>query len=115
MKDPHWDTDDEPARSPEEAEEAEGFDTTEWLREIRREIDEAVREMAEEGLTGPQLISVDQLRAAGALDVPPGWRKSLGGQEERDLFSDLIEDGENLEQQQPAKVEADFVDEVPGP
>lgn len=32
------------------------------------------------------LISVDELRAAGALDVPPAWRKSLGGVE-RDLFS----------------------------
>jgi hypothetical protein len=28
---------------------------------------------------GPHLISVDELRAAGALDVPPEWRKSLGG------------------------------------
>ena len=27
---------------------------------------------------GPRLISVDELRAAGALDVPPAWRKSLG-------------------------------------
>lgn len=27
---------------------------------------------------GPHLISVDELRAAGALDVPPGWRTSLG-------------------------------------
>ena len=25
----------------------------------------------------PHLISVDELRAAGALDVPPSWRKSL--------------------------------------
>lgn len=25
------------------------------------------------------LISVDELRAAGALDVPPEWRKWLGG------------------------------------
>ena len=24
------------------------------------------------------LISADELRAAGALDVPPAWRKSLG-------------------------------------
>ncbi len=31
------------------------------------------------------LISEDELRAAGALDVPPAWRKSLGV--ERDLFS----------------------------
>ena len=34
------------------------------------------------------LISVDELRAAGALDVPPAWRKSLGV--ERDLFSGLF-------------------------
>ncbi len=27
---------------------------------------------------GPRLITVDELRAAGALDVPAGWRKSLG-------------------------------------
>ncbi len=26
----------------------------------------------------PHLISVDELREAGALDVPPEWRKSLG-------------------------------------
>jgi len=33
---------------------------------------------------------VDELRAAGALDVPPAWRKSLGGKRvERDLFSGL--------------------------
>jgi hypothetical protein len=46
----------------------------------------------------PHLISVDELRAAGALDVPPVWRKSLGGplggNIERDLFSDLLDDGE---------------------
>jgi hypothetical protein len=37
------------------------------------------------------LISVDELRAAGALYVPPAWRKSLG-EEPRDLFSDLSDD-----------------------
>jgi hypothetical protein len=36
------------------------------------------------------LITEDELRAAGALDVPAAWRKSLG--EERDLFSELTED-----------------------
>jgi hypothetical protein len=36
------------------------------------------------------LISVDELRAAGALDVPAAWRKSLGA--ERDLFSSLFDD-----------------------
>ncbi len=39
-----------------------------------------------------RLITVDELRAAGALDVPAAWRKSLGCQEGRDLFSDLIDD-----------------------
>jgi hypothetical protein len=40
---------------------------------------------------GPHLISVDELRAAGALEVPPSWRKSLGpdSSAERNLFSDL--------------------------
>ena len=36
------------------------------------------------------LITVDELRAAGALDVPAAWRKSLVV--ERDLFSDLFDD-----------------------
>lgn len=41
------------------------------------------------------LISVDELRASGALDVPPAWRKSLSaGLVQRDLFSDLVEDEE---------------------
>lgn len=49
----------------------------------------------------PRLISVDELRAAGALDVPPEWRKSLAKpkRRERDLFSDLVDDdapGEQL-------------------
>jgi hypothetical protein len=36
----------------------------------------------------PHLISVHELRAAGALDVPPAWRKSLCV--ERDLFSGML-------------------------
>jgi hypothetical protein len=42
----------------------------------------------------PPFISVDELRALGALDVPPAWRKSLsaGVDEKRDLFSDLGDD-----------------------
>jgi hypothetical protein len=39
------------------------------------------------------LITVDELRAAGALDVPPAWRKSLGV--ERDLFSGLFGDDDS--------------------
>ena len=38
------------------------------------------------------LITVDELRAAGALDVPAAWRKSLFV--ERDLFSGLVDDEE---------------------
>lgn len=34
------------------------------------------------------LITVDELRAAGALDVPAAWRKSL--RIKRDLFSGLF-------------------------
>jgi hypothetical protein len=31
-----------------------------------------------ESVKDQHLISVDELRAAGALDVPEGWRSSLG-------------------------------------
>lgn len=55
------------------------------------------------------LITVDELRAAGALDVPAAWRKSLGV--ERDLFSDLFGDDDTLsDSQQPAPVEGRRVD-----
>lgn len=40
------------------------------------------------------LISAEELRAAGALDVPPAWRKSLSARVEPDLFSNLIDDEE---------------------
>ena len=33
-------------------------------------------------MTEKRLISVDELRAAGALDVPAAWRKSLGNAED---------------------------------
>ena len=39
------------------------------------------------------LISVDELRAAGALDVPAAWRKSLQVERvERHLFSGMFDD-----------------------
>ena len=38
------------------------------------------------------LITVDELRAAGALDVPEGWRKSLGN--DKNLFA-CLDDNEN--------------------
>lgn len=59
------------------------------------EVIEEIKDIPTEDLVdpteeGPRLISVQELRAAGALDVPPAWRKSLGT--ERDLFSDLSDD-----------------------
>jgi len=52
------------------------------------------------------LISVDELRAAGALDVPAGWRKSL--HVERDLFSGLFADEEaRSEEQERPRVDDD--------
>jgi hypothetical protein len=60
----------------------------------------SIEELASEPWEGPHLISVDELRAAGALDVPPAWRKSLGGGED-DLFSHLTGDDENPDKQRP--------------
>lgn len=37
----------------------------------------------------PHLITRDELLAAGALDVPPAWRKSLGVERDPGLFGDL--------------------------
>ncbi len=55
----------------------------------------------------PRLITVDELRAAGALDVPAAWRKSLGV--DRDLFSGLFADDDVLSDQEstPHDVEED--------
>ncbi len=60
------------------------------------------------------LISVDELRAAGALDVPPAWRKSLSaGLVQRDLFSDLIDDEEpHPDDQAPSPCDEDDDDEA---
>jgi hypothetical protein len=52
------------------------------------------------------LISVDELRAAGALDVPPAWRKSL--HVERDLFSGLFgDDDAPPEEEEPTPCDPD--------
>jgi len=65
--------------------------------------------LASEGPTDrPHLISVHELRAAGALYVPPSWRKSLGGEEQRDLFSNLTDDDDQpIEEQEPEPTESD--------
>jgi hypothetical protein len=61
------------------------------------------------------LISVDELRAAGALDVPPGWRKSL--QVERDPSPNLFgDDDTDSEDQQSTRADPDTdesADELP--
>jgi hypothetical protein len=59
------------------------------------------------------LISRDELLAAGALDVPPEWRKSLqagcpkpkGKDPQRELFADLGD----AEEQRPVEAATDQV------
>jgi hypothetical protein len=43
----------------------------------------------------PRLITVDELRAAGALEVPAAWRKSLAAERNLDLFGDANETDDN--------------------
>ncbi len=56
--------------------------------------------MAKPLITSGHTITVDELRACGALDCPPEWRKSMIARTkakqppERDLFSDLVDDDE---------------------
>ena len=52
------------------------------------------------------MITVDELRAAGALDVPTAWRKSLGG--EKSLF-----DESDAGASAPEKCDQDRVDSEP--
>jgi hypothetical protein len=52
------------------------------------------------------LISVDELRAAGALEVPAAWRKSL--HVERDAAPSLFgDDDTDSEDQQSRRADAD--------
>src|SRR5262249_32020757 len=69
----------------------------------------SIEEIANEPWEGPHLISVDELRAAGALDVPASWRKSLGS-DEGDLFSALLE-GDHPGPSKRGRVEDDASDE----
>ncbi len=70
----------------------------------------SIEEIANEPFEGPHLISVDELRAAGALEVPASWRKSLGG--ESDLFSNVREDA-SPRPNEPSRVKVDIDDEAP--
>ena len=77
------------------------------IDEIIEEIKgKSVEELASEPWDGPCLISVDELRAAGALDVPPAWRKSLSAGCDR---SSGLFDDEDLHQDErkPASREPD--------
>ncbi len=56
---------------------------------------------------GPHLITVDELRAAGALDVPAAWRKSLGGEERRHLLPGFEDDDANAGQQPDTQINTD--------
>ena len=61
----------------------------------------------------PHLISADELRAMGALDVPPEWRKSMSARmaakqkksapAQRNLFSDLTDDEDDRPAEQAAE------------
>jgi hypothetical protein len=78
--------------------EATPFDAEAWRRNFEKHQEEHRREPP---------IPPEKLRVPpGVLDVPPAWRKSLGGGE-RDLFSELPEDDENSDSEQPASVEPD--------
>lgn len=104
------DIDGEPIPPWEEVAKYHAAAAAEWVRQVDETIAEVARDMAAEGLSGPQLISVDQLRAAGALDCPPAWRKSLSAgssksskDQQRDLFSDLRDDDEARPKKRKAK------------
>ena len=58
-------------------------------------------------MTDRHLITEAELRAAGALDVPPAWRKSL--RRERDVSRGLFDDleDEQTEAGEPGTAEAD--------
>lgn len=68
------------------------FDMEAW----RRDFDKLREELRRQPPIPPEKLKVPP----GTLDVPPAWRKSLGGNE-RDLFSDLSEDDEDPAKQQP--------------
>ncbi len=60
-------------------------------------------------MADPHLITVDELRAAGALDVPAAWRKSLGGKREPSPRL-LWDDSEEAADDRPASSAAPGVD-----
>ena len=112
MKDQHSNSDDQVRATPESEDVNYGFADYGTPSEFSEYWARFLEELGEDDYEGPHLISVDELRAAGALEVPPSWRKSLGGGKARDLFSESNGDEENPEKQQPARVEPDLAEEV---
>jgi hypothetical protein len=79
-----------------------------WLEKTEKVIAEDAIAWAAEGFP-PHLISVDELRAAGALDVPPAMRKSL--RNEPDLFTNVSEDA-SPRPKKPRRKKADTDDKA---
>jgi hypothetical protein len=73
------------------------FDAEAWRREFNN--------LSEEERRGG-LITVDELRAAGALDVPAEWRKSLG-EERRYLLPGFEGNDEHAESQSAIQIDSD--------
>ena len=65
-------------------------------------LDSVLEAIARDALDGdgPRLISAEELRAAGALDVPPSWRNSLSIERETQpgLFDDLDDPSDDEDQ-----------------
>ncbi|MCB9853298.1 MAG: hypothetical protein H6819_09405 [Phycisphaerales bacterium] len=55
----------------------------------------------------PHLISVDELRAAGALDVPKAWRKSLGDDKQSGFIPGLFDDDAHTDGDGATQVDSD--------
>jgi len=84
----------QPSSSGAESDATEETTEERLFREVTQVIAEVARERAAQKVRRPHLISVDELRASGALDVPPEWRKSLAAGRDpvqRGLFDDLDE------------------------
>jgi hypothetical protein len=82
-------------------------DANYWLERVKRVIAEVAAEDAAAGGSGKHLISVDELRAAGALDVPAAWRKSLAGEEPPHLLPGFEDDDEHAESQPATQIDSE--------
>jgi hypothetical protein len=92
VKDQPLNSDDDRSISPQELDQLYAAAANKWLREVEETIADVRRDLAAKGIPRPHLITIDELRAAGALDVPAAWRKSLG--EERHYLLPGFEDDE---------------------